>query len=462
MEYKNIKKGSAKVLFLLMIIIFGGGIFYILNSQGFEKNPPKIEAPDIFYWNLKDSLDVKISDDSGIVNYKVVLKNAQGESLLESETYKEAKEEILLNIKAPRGGLNINDESYQIVIEATDSSKWNMLKGNSAKKSIDIVLDNRRPTLEVIANSYKIIKGGVALVVFRAEDDHLKSVVVENADMEIEPFIFYEDGYYISLVTWPVTHSDIGVRIVATDRANNISIANVNYFKQNKKYRDSTIALSDGFIDGKISSLMEEIGAYDYLDLPRVDKFRFINEGIRDANVKSVIEATTKIEREVVRDDFFIEPFYPLKNGAVVAGFGDYRTFTYSGEKVSNSYHMGLDLASTQNADIVTSNDGEVIYADFNGIYGNTVIVHHGLGMSSLYSHCSSMSVQKGQKVAKGQVIGKSGVTGLALGDHLHFGVVINGVEVRPEEWMDSKWMDESIYSVVRSAKRVIDSRSGN
>jgi len=118
---------------------------------------------------------------------------------------------------------------------------------------------------------------------------------------------------------------------------------------------------------------------------------------------------------------------------------------------------MGLDLASTAEADVVVSNPGLVVYAKYNGIYGKNIIISHGLGVYSLYGHNSSFLVDEGEQVKAGDVIAKTGMTGLALGDHLHFGMLVQGIEVRPEEWMDKNWMKDNIFGVIKSAKKIID-----
>ncbi len=450
---------SAKVLVLVIILALLGGALYISTSELFEKNPPQIKTSGEVYWNLKEPIVAEISDDSGIVNYKIFIQGDGERRLLKNEVLREPKKEILVNIDPPKIGFGRDSESYKFIIEATDSSKWNMLNGNSSSFEINIKIDTKRPILQTIASSYKIIKGGVALVIFKAEDENLDRLEIIQGDRRVEPFPFHKDGYYISLLSWSVTDENFDAKIVAMDKATNSTIVPINLFKKDKSYSSSDIVLKDSFIDGKITSLIEEIGAHEYLDSSKIEKFKFINEKIRAQNEEIIKKATTVESMELVGGDFKIEPFYPLKNSAAVASFGSYRTFSYEGERVSNSYHMGLDLASTQNADIISNNSGEVVFADFIGIYGNTIILHHGLGLHTLYSHCSQLNNTKGQQVSPNQVIAKSGITGLALGDHLHFGVVVNGIEVRPEEWMDEKWMDESIYSVMRTAIKFIDSK---
>jgi murein DD-endopeptidase MepM/ murein hydrolase activator NlpD len=134
-----------------------------------------------------------------------------------------------------------------------------------------------------------------------------------------------------------------------------------------------------------------------------------------------------------------------LSNTKVEANFADQRTYTYNKEPVDSAYHLGYDLAATKNYPIEAANSGVVAFAGDLGIYGNAVIIDHGLGLFTLYGHMSSMDVKAGDAVAKRQVIGKTGETGLAAGDHLHFGVYLDGIAVLPVEWWDQKWIDDNI-----------------
>jgi murein DD-endopeptidase MepM/ murein hydrolase activator NlpD len=107
--------------------------------------------------------------------------------------------------------------------------------------------------------------------------------------------------------------------------------------------------------------------------------------------------------------------------------------------------HLGFDLASTAAAPIVAANAGHVLHAGWLGIYGNAVIVDHGLGIASLYAHLSSVEVAIGTPVVKGQPLGRSGATGLAGGDHLHFTVLVGGNPVNPVEWWDPGWIRDRV-----------------
>jgi len=124
---------------------------------------------------------------------------------------------------------------------------------------------------------------------------------------------------------------------------------------------------------------------------------------------------------------------------------------------VSQAYHMGLDLASVHMDAIKSSNSGKVVFVKTNGIYGNLPIIDHGLGLYTLYGHCSETHVQEKDTVVPQQEIARTGMSGYAMGDHLHFGILVQGIEVRPEEWMDTKWIADNITNVIDSAKMFIN-----
>jgi murein DD-endopeptidase MepM/ murein hydrolase activator NlpD len=123
----------------------------------------------------------------------------------------------------------------------------------------------------------------------------------------------------------------------------------------------------------------------------------------------------------------------------------DGRTYTWRSRPISKAVHYGFDLASTSGAEVTAANDGVVVLAEDLGIYGQCVVVDHGLGVHSLYGHLSQTDVGVGDRVAKGGALGRSGATGLAGGDHLHFAILVGGQYVDPLEWWDPKWVRDHV-----------------
>ena len=98
----------------------------------------------------------------------------------------------------------------------------------------------------------------------------------------------------------------------------------------------------------------------------------------------------------------------------------------------ASSNHKGIDIGVAYGADIVAADGGTVLVATYSSSGGNYVIIDHGGGLCTVYMHASSLTVSAGQTVSKGQVIAKVGSTGISTGNHLHFGVTLNGVYVSP------------------------------
>lgn len=448
------KSSSLGVLFVFALIIAGG--LYLYNSVLFERDAPSITLESNGYWNLKKPLNLNIEDASGIKSYKVVLQSSSGEKVLYSEQPLVLNNSINIEVNPPRSAYAMKDKVVKIIVEAIDASKWNFLSGNSSIKEFELTIDKRRPELVTIAHSYKINKGGSAVVIFKVNDENLKDFYIQtNYDKKFIAQPFYKDGYYITLLAWPVNNDNFKATIIASDYAQNISKSYIPLYLKEKNYKISRIKINDKFLNGKIAELAEEFVETQGVENP-LEQFKIINEDVRAKNEKLIREITSKVPNEMI-SKFKINKMHPLKNAQVVATFGDHRKYLYKGEYISESYHLGLDLASNAMAEIIPQNGGDIVYSDYNGLYGNMPIIYHGLGLYTLYGHCSSVNISSGDFLNAKKAIARTGKSGYAMGDHLHFGVLVQGIEVRPAEWMDKTWIKLNITDVINSAKKIID-----
>jgi murein DD-endopeptidase MepM/ murein hydrolase activator NlpD len=455
--YKKKRNNSKLAIFLLIIVATLVGIFYVHSDPKFERIVPTIDMKETIYWNPSKPFDVEISDQNGLKEIKAFLDDGTNEIELARVNLDKGDKVYKLRIDFPKIGILAKENLLKLTIEATDRSFWNFFKGNSTIKKSIIHIDKKRPNLLLVNNSYSITKGGAALVIFRVLDKNLKSFYIEtNFNKKFYANSFYKDGYFISLVAWPIEQDSFKAWIVAFDKANNKSRQRVPFFLKNREYRVSLIQAKDSFIDGKIADL-----SHDREDLTKnltpIEKMKFINEKYRIENEDIIRKYATKIDSNRI-DNFDIKKFYPLKNGQRVGSYGDHRYYYYKSKDniISESYHMGLDLASIKQAKIKTDNSALCVYSSYNGIYGNNVILYHGLGLYTIYGHCSATLVKQGDLVDSGQYIAQTGATGLALGDHLHFGISVQGVFTRPEEWMDRKWIHANITNIIQKAKETI------
>jgi murein DD-endopeptidase MepM/ murein hydrolase activator NlpD len=206
-----------------------------------------------------------------------------------------------------------------------------------------------------------------------------------------------------------------------------------------KKFRASTIPLESMNID----RIVNQIDTQHKVSGDLVQRFVYINSVMRVANNKTLADLRLQTEPKFL----WTGAFLPMVDSTVESRFADDRTYTWQGKKVDEQTHLGFDLAKLAHSPIPASNDGRVIWAQDLGIYGNCIVIDHGYGLQTIYGHLSEFLVKKGDMVKKGQTIGKTGSTGLAGGDHLHFTMQVDGVQVNAVEWWDPHWIKDRILS---------------
>ncbi len=444
------------IIFLALSIILIMGIVLIYNLPIFSRNAPVIKMPNDGYWNLRAPLYITITDKSKIKNYNVILKLGNQEFVLAKNKHPLNNKKISFNLHVPQEAMLFQAKKTTIIITAQDRSDWNFFRGNKSKKKFDLTIDTIAPMIADVAHSYAITKGGSAVVIFKATDKHFKNVEIDtNTGKIFKPQPFYKHGYYISLVAWQIKDKNFRATIVASDTAGNISKQYIAYYLITRKFKSSHIKITDNFLNSKVSTLAEQYPQTDKIT-NRIQQFEILNSQIRNADEKLISSTTSKISNKMITN-FNIKPMYPLINGALQAVYGDHRAYFYKNKIVSRSVHMGIDLASIKMAKVKVTNSGVVAFADSNGIYGKTVIVNHGLGLYTLYAHCSHFFVKKGDYVHANEAIARTGSTGDAMGDHLHFAVIVQGVEIRPQEWMDAHWIKMNITNIINIAKKIIN-----
>jgi len=453
----NSRKGGSKIISGLLLLGLLAGAGYIYTAPEFERVTPEVHSSDSMFWNRKDPLKIKLTDNTGLKNFELILSDGQKSLIVGQGSFEKSTKEQTLLVKYPQSKtLDPKAKHLTLKVSVNDSSMWNFFEGNKAEKTININVDHRRPNVNVLSNSYSIIQGGSALVVFQAEDENLDTLYIEAAGKKFQVQPYKKEGYYTALIAWPFTQTGFSAKIIATDLAKNRRVTEIPFYLKKHNYKVSWIRAKDKFIDGKITDLASSDPEYAGID-DRLEKLKAINETMRLKNEDLIHALGAKVSNDMI-DSWKMKKFYPLKNATKVASHGDERHYYYETKenKVSHSYHVGIDLASTKMAVIKTSNAGTVVYANENGIYGNMPMIDHGLGLYTLYGHCSQLLVKEGDVVSAGQAIAKTGVSGLALGDHLHFGILVQGIEVRPIEWFDGGWIKTNIDNVFKTADKII------
>jgi hypothetical protein len=371
---------------------------------------------------------------------------------------KQDGERILLTAEIGRKAVpELKSGAARIVVTASRPVLYGIRTLEStAVREVQVRLE--RPRVSVLSTHHYVNLGGSEMVVYRVTPDDVDSGVVVG-DVEYP-------GYPASGVTVEgVRIADPAVRVAffallydqdvntpmrvfARDPAGNTARADFDHRTFPKPFKRSRIALDDRFIDRVVPAILE--GTTDIQpEGDTLTKFLAINGELRRRNAEKIASFAAETAAELLWQGVV---FHPFTNSAVESAFADQRTYIYKGKEVDRQVHLGFDLASLAGAPIVAANRGKVLFADELGIYGNCVIVDHGMGVQSLYAHLSSIEVQPGQSVEKEQTLGRSGMTGLAGGDHLHFTMLLHGRMVNPVEWWDSHWIEDRILRKLRAA----------
>lgn len=446
------RRGGFFKTFLLALvaaaILAGLAAAYLLFE--FEA-PTLVVEKEIKYLGGKVELPLRVSDNkSGIRSLVITL--TQGErtaQLLEKTFPRQAwfkpagpmslREQV--TIDAQKAG--IKEGQAELVITVRDFSLAGFFKGNETRKVIPVTMDTKPPKVTLLHAQLSVTNGGSGMVLYTvSEPPGRNGVQIDGTSFQGYP-LGKKDAYvcYFAL-PWDAKQPS-SMRLVVTDEAGNeTSLALPTTFAQSPAKHDQ-VSISDHFLQQK----MPEFAAhYPEMQGTDVEKYLYINNQIRLSNGRTITQVCATTDPSQLWSDRFLR-----MPGSGRAQFADQRTYFYHGSAIDNQTHLGVDIASLAEAEVRAANRGKVVFAGYLGIYGNMVILDHGQGIASLYSHLSRIDTTAGTLVAKDQAIGRTGATGMAGGDHLHFSMLVHGIFVNPTQWWDQHWIDVNIKSALNA-----------
>jgi hypothetical protein len=327
-------------------------------------------------------------------------------------------------------------------ITVVNNSWGRFFRGGKTELWKDLPVRFAPPRVEVLTTQHYINQGGCDMVLFKVSSG------TEESGVRVGDYFF---------PSWPVKDSmpetrmcvfaypyhvdpKAPARVVTRDDAGNETIANFTYEVFPKKFHKDTLNVTDDFLSRIVPPIMSQSPELDDRG-SLVKNFLEINGHLRAVDAQKLIALSKKTAPHFL----WSQPFVQLSNSKVEASFADYRTYVYNGQVIDHQTHLGFDLAVNQHTPVVAANDGVVAHAGWLDIFGNAVVLDHGCGLQTLYGHLSGIDVKAGDTVKRGQVIGHSGQTGLAGGDHLHFAVLLDGLPVSTIEWWDPHWIHDRI-----------------
>lgn len=330
------------------------------------------------------------------------------------------------------------------------------LRHAESEAARDVVVRLEPPRVAVLSRFHFINHGGAEFVVYRATPADVDSGV-RVGDRTYPGFpgsgagIPGDDSTKVAF--FALFHDqDLNTpsSVFARDPAGNEATAPLDHKPFAKPFARSRIEIDDRFLQRVVPNIAATAPELGVSTAPAdlLASFLRINGELRRQNAETIADQAKKTRPEMLWRD----AFQPLGNASVESGFADNRTYFYQGREIDRQVHLGFDLAVVERIPILAANRGVVVFADALGIYGNCIILDHGLGVQTLYAHLSSMDVKVGDMVDKGQTLGRSGMTGLAGGDHLHVTVLVAGQPVNPVEWWDPKWMQDRVLRKIAEA----------
>jgi murein DD-endopeptidase MepM/ murein hydrolase activator NlpD len=345
----------------------------------------------------------------------------------------------------------------RIVVSAQRPVLYGLRKASStAARDVQVRLE--RPQIAVLSTKHYINLGGSEMVVYKATPADVASGV-RVGDLEypgypasgakIDGVNITDPAVKIAFIALRYDQDvNTPMHAFARDEAGNSARADFDRLTFPKPFKKSRIPLDDKFLERVVPAILETTTEVNPQG-STLEKFLVINGELRRKNADKIASYAAQSAPEILWGG---AAFVPFGNATVEAAFADQRTYVYNGKDVDRQTHLGFDLARVVNSPIQAGNRGKVVHAGPLGIYGNCVIIDHGMGVQSLYAHLSSIEVKVGQDVEKEQTLGRSGMTGLAGGDHLHFTMLVNGHMVNPVEWWDSHWIEDRILRKLRAA----------
>ncbi len=428
----KLSSGFSLVLALVVLGLGGAGAYMLLHDLS---GPSVALTPDRDRVGPAQDLTVKLQDPAGVRSVAVsVRRNGQSMTVF-SQTFpdKATTREAVFSLKDAK----LPEGQFELEIKAYDGSFAGFGKGNSATVSLPMRLDSQPPRIAVKTLPPNVKRGGSALIVYTVSED------VDQTGVKVGPYTFagrkQPGGAYACLFAFPYTMDtgSFAPEIMARDLAGNLTSSRLLINAQTRTFKADKLTIDDKFLAFKA----DELAALCPEKSTTLEQYICVNNKERVADDAFLL----KLGQDSTDAFLWTSAFQRMPRSAPKAGFGDFRTYLYNGEKIDEQTHTGLDLASTLQADVPAASEGRVVFADRLGIYGNLVVIDHGLGLMSVYSHLSEIAVAVGDTVAAGHIVGKTGVTGLAGGDHVHFGFLVGGIPVHPLEWLDPAWVKNNV-----------------
>jgi len=441
------KRGSFGPLFFIVVgalLLSPIGLAAFAGYHLFLKDAEKPQvalAPEADAASMKRPFTIAASDDaSGIRSVVVTVTQGQRRFDVLRRTYDPPRDHV--SERFTLEGSELRGGAFELQAAAFDGSYANLGAGNTARVSRRMLLDSVPPSVKPLTPAHYVRQGGAGLVVYEINKDVARSGVMVGD--QLFPGYKQKNGQYACLFAFPAAMDAEAFkpRLYVEDAAGNEKTGFFVNMAIKRRFREERIDVADEFLAARLPAFA---GLFPEQRDP-VERFKKINTDLRRQNEAALAALAAKSGSEPLWDGAFIY----LPRSTVRSSFGADKVYMYKGQEIGRLTHGGIDLASTPNAPVPAANAGKVVHAGPLGVYGRTVVIDHGMGLLTVYGNLSSTAVSVGNPVKKGDVVGATGVTGLAGADQVHFAVYLSGQPVIPIEWWDAHWLEDNITTKFR------------
>ncbi len=369
---------------------------------------------------LKDSREYVLAEEHFASSFT-------GKSKVQEDTFK-------VKIEPKKMGIIDGKAILRIVVRDYSWRQW--WHGNKAYVEKDVTVDTKRPLIDVMSKTHNMKQGGAGLIIYRVSEPCKKTGVQVGDNYfpgySAQKVITYDKNMFMAFIALSYKQGpETTISVKATDYAGNETVGtDFPYYIGRSKFKKDTLRISDRFLNRILPEFDSEIQRDSNTTLK--ENFLLVNSGLRKVNYNKFVELGKNSD-----DSLYWEGSFQRFKGKPMAGFAEHRNYRYKNDIIDHQVHLGVDIASVARSPVPAANKGKVVFSGKNGIYGKTVMIDHGFGLFSTYSHMSSLRVKEGEMVSKGHIIGRTGQSGLAGGDHLHFAIFIHNTFVNPVEWWD-------------------------
>jgi murein DD-endopeptidase MepM/ murein hydrolase activator NlpD len=433
--------------FLVLVLVIGILAVFVAFLRGGAPQISVAQSPRAV--GMHTPLTVTIASGMGIKEAKAYYEQSGRTFLLADQSTGLGRKWLLaprngrqmtLNLQTGRGDVaGLQDGRADLVIEASTAN----LRGSKATFRRTVEIRSTPPQVSAVTTQHYVNQGGADMIVYTV------SASATQSGVEVAGHFFpgwqmpkAAPGTMFAMFAFPYdAPADARFELVARDDAGNETRQSFPIKTFPRSFPARPMQITDDFIQRVVMQIIANTPEISDQHDP-LKNFLLVNRDLRRSNAQKLAE----LSKQTVQQFLWHGPFTRL-SAATEASFADHRFYMYNGQRIDDEYHLGIDLAGTQHMPILAANSGRVVMAQYFGIYGNAVLLDHGFGLMSLYGHMNDFSVKPGDTVQQGQLLGHSDTTGMAAGDHLHFSILLDGVQVNPKEWWDPHWIHDRIQA---------------